>query len=984
MLSLAEFILMVGIDFFFIAILILVMMPLGMYRSAAFAVMKRNFVGYFSNPTGYVFLCLFVLLTAFAAFWPHEFFTANLANFDQLNKFLPYIMLIFIPAITMSIWAEERRQGTDELLLTFPATDYDIVIGKYFAAVLVFTVSLLFSQLSNYAVLIAMTGGDLDTGLLFSTYLGYWFIGVAMLAIGMVASFLTSNLTIGFIFGAVFNAPLAFFSNADVIVSSNRVVNILFEWSLLQRFEPFGRGLISMPSIVYFVGLVLLGVYLSLVLIGRRHWLGGRDGSSMLGHYALRTICLVAAIIGTVLLVQYSPLNRIRLDVSRAKVSTLSPDTREKLELLAGGSDQGTDVITIDAYISDNIPTNYVLTKYEIINLLREFDAIGGNQIKVNLHDGISPFSTEAINAEKRYGIRPVPVPVTARGTQRTEGIILGAAFTSGLNRLVIPFFNYGMPVEYELLRSIRSLNKSQRKTIGVLTTDVLPNGPNPLNIPVRTQEGSVRIIQIPSLQIIQELEKQYNVEFVDPKTLDDLWLVDDDGNKIARRYDALLVLQPSKMASVGMDNLIAALESGQPAVIFEDPKPSSFTAPTFAIAQGQQQRLPDQRYLSGTALPRALPQILPQMESTEADIDKLYNSLGIRTNGIPYDPTQQGNLKFFPSVVIQKSNPYPRDKSLGGNEVVIIKEENRDVDVRFDHEDPATKDLNEVCFMMPGSIVSVRDVGTDVVPLVMTGKNAWLWSEADQASGRADTSSEKADVRYLAVRVNGRNKNSKEDFNVVYVADLDLLNDNFVRLRDQPFNVELGIEYTFQNVGFVMNLIDSVTQESSYFNIRNRRIRHATLKKVEEKTNEAWAKFDTLRDDIQIGQQTLQSEEINKAQKETSKLESEIAQLQAKRKRGESINNSLLERKENLLKQIRQEQRQRISLVMEQKQNEDRERVRAIYLDAELNIQKAQQKFKLGAVTFPAIPPLLVGLIVFVRRRLKERAGISKARRLK
>ena len=268
-----EFCFLVIIDVIFVLAVFLLMLPL-IRRQAAFAVMKRNFAGYFSNPTGYVFLCIFVLLTSFAAFWPHEFFTTNLANFDQLNRFLPYIMLVFIPAITMSIWAEERRQGTDELLLTLPAKDFDIVIGKYFAAVWVFTVSLLFSQLSNYAVLLGMTGGQLDTMLLFSTYLGYWFMGVAMLSIGMVASFLTNNLTVGFIFGAAFNAPLAFFSNADVILSNRDWIGRLFEWSLLQRFEPFGRGLVGLPSAFYFIGIVVIGIFAVvgrvLVVIGER------------------------------------------------------------------------------------------------------------------------------------------------------------------------------------------------------------------------------------------------------------------------------------------------------------------------------------------------------------------------------------------------------------------------------------------------------------------------------------------------------------------------------------------------------------------------------------------------------------------------------------------------------------------------------------------------------------------------------------------
>ncbi len=963
---------MLVIDMIFMVILFLIMMPLGIWRQAAFAVMKRNFAGYFSNPTGYVFLCIFVLLTSFAAFWPHEFFTTNLANFDQLNKFLPYIMLIFIPAITMSIWAEERRQGTDELLLTLPAKDFDIVIGKFFAAVLVFTVSLLFSQLSNYAVLLAMTGGQLDALLLFSTYLGYWFMGVSMLSIGMVASFLTNNLTVGFIFGAAFNAPLAFFSNADVILPNGKWVQRLYEWSLLQRFEPFGRGLISLPSIVFFVGIAVIGIYLSLILIGRRHWLGGRDGTSMLWHFMARAAFLLAIVVGSVLIVQFSPLNQYRIDISTEKVSTLSETTRAVLDRLETEATENSPPIKINAYVSNNIPTEYVQTRYDLVNLLREFDVLGGNRIQVDLQQGIDPFSEEAILAEKRFGIRPVAVQSESRGALREEQVVMGVAISSGRERVVIPFFPYGMPVEYELMRSINTVSQPTRKKIGIVQTDAFAMGA------VMNVQGQNE--QVPPLLIVAELQKQYDVERVNAGDPINLWLQDEDGKPTKRRYDMLLVIQPSKMSPTEMTNLIDALQTGQPTAIFEDPFPDGPA------------NFP--RYVSGTFFPRT---ITRGNTNEQADILKLWEALDIDTD---YVTRTQGDQSYrFPYLVWQSpsENPYPRDKSLGRTAHMVILEDSPEVDPRFGLH-PSTQGINELYFRYAGYIDQMPNSKLNFAPLVVTGMAGRIYLDEFLTAPNEDERRKRLESPnsqyYLAAHITGAEpggtipeslekvSKSKQNTNVIYVADIDILANYFVQMRNEPF--QNGINYRYQNMSFVLNTIDSLVGDDTYLDLRNRKIRHVTLQVVEKTTEEAMDELYEVSQELDLDMERESAAVRAAIEEKLRPLQDYLRKADADRLANKPVDNATYQAKLALFQSAIAEQTQYNNRKLEELQNARREKLRRVQLDAELKIQKIQRQFKLAAVIIPPIPPLLVGLIVFTRRRLREREGISKARRLK
>lgn len=963
---------LIAVDLVFVLIASLVISLLAKRRRAAYAVLRRNFLAYFANPTGYVFLCLFVLLTSMAAFWPHEFFTSNLANLDQLNFWFPIIMLFFIPAITMSIWADERRQGTDELLLTLPADDFDIVVGKFLSAVSIYTVSLIFSQLSTYLVLLYLSKGGVDTGLFCSNYLGYWFVGVAMLSVGMVASFLTSNLTVAFILGALFNAPLAFASRAEVVIAKGTWSRFVAAFSLSEQFDNFGRGVISIAPVVFFTLLTATGLYFCIVLIGRRHWSGGDDSNKMFLHYFARCAAMLMVVFGAGYFFMHN--DRPRFDVTHGKVSSLSSATKQLVRKL-----DPQRPIVIEAFISNNIPEQYSKTRYDLISLLKEFQSMAGGRntkLQVQIYSDLETSSEEAQRARKQYGIEPQQVRIRQRGAFRDQEVLLGAAVRSGLSKVVIPFFDTGVPVEYELVRSINTVAQPRRAKLGVVNTDA--------NFMGGFSMAGGQFRQLPKQPIIEELEKQYEVEGVEAN------------DPIAPgKYDVLLVIQPSSLAPQQLSNLVDAVRAGIPTAIFEDPLPVAIPG---VPGTGEPKQAPGGMFGGSPPQPKG-------------DMQPLWKALGL---DIPQTPGFQG---VNPDIVWQQYNPHPKLQYLlnATDQWLFVREEPGDEVDYLSEQSLATAGLREIMFLYSGAIRTERDRSdVTVMPIVRTRPASGLIKYDDVMDHLRSGQNSVAQLQVLqgpaigeqtvAVYVEGNStvaapvdgststdqdasgsdlKSSASEqerkLRAFYVADIDCMAPFFSANRRRPEDYE-DIDLRVQNITFVLNIIDVLAGETDYPVVRSHEPEHVTLRLFEEQAQDFQS--------AEIENQKQYQEEFNRAireveeenQRAVAKFQDRINELNREGATDPSKQQALIGELQKM--QLRSQALDRkLGIQREKLEAERDEKIRASRLSAELKVLSEQARYKYMAILLPPIPPLIVGIGVFVSRRVREREGIAKTR---
>jgi len=228
--------------------------------SAVSNVMRRELAGYFATPVAWVFIVIFLIMAGAFTFYIGAFYDRGIADLDPFFTFHPWLYLFLVPAIAMRLWAEERRSGTIELLLTLPLTLWQAVLGKFFAAWLFVGLALMLTfpiwLTVNYL-------GDPDNGVIAAGYIGSWLMAGGFLAIGSCMSALTRNQVVAFILSVVvcFGFLVSGLPMVMDLFSSwapQSLLDVIAGFSFLAHFATISGGVIDLRDLIYFALVIVL------------------------------------------------------------------------------------------------------------------------------------------------------------------------------------------------------------------------------------------------------------------------------------------------------------------------------------------------------------------------------------------------------------------------------------------------------------------------------------------------------------------------------------------------------------------------------------------------------------------------------------------------------------------------------------------------------------------------------------------------------
>lgn len=241
-----------------------------------FSILNKEVAGYFSSLVAYITIGVFLLATGLLlwVFPNSSILDYGYAGLDSLFSIAPYLFMFLIPAITMRSIAEEKKEGTFELLATRPVTDWQIILGKYFASLFIVILALLPTVIYYITVYqLGVEKGNVDSGAVIGSYIGLVLLGGAFTAIGIFSSSVSKNQIISFVV-AVFLCFFTFsgFDSISELVSLQTIATYITVFGINEHYQSISRGVLDSRDLVYFVSFIALFLVITRTILGGRKW----------------------------------------------------------------------------------------------------------------------------------------------------------------------------------------------------------------------------------------------------------------------------------------------------------------------------------------------------------------------------------------------------------------------------------------------------------------------------------------------------------------------------------------------------------------------------------------------------------------------------------------------------------------------------------------------------------------------------------------
>lgn len=640
-----------------------------------------------------------------------------------------------------------------------------------------------------------------------------------------------------------------------------------------------------------------------------------------------RLIRFLALAITVVAVTYMAGRHGARTDVTSEGLSRLTPSTTDLIASI--GEDTP---VQVHAFVSDDVPRGYVTVRSRLLNILREMEARGGPGLRVRI---VSPkeYSEQADEAMQRYGIPMRALEDRSKGRSEVRKVFLGLAFVSGPREEVVPFLSRGLSVEYEVARALRMVMQEKKKVVGILRTDVTVMGN--FDLQSRTQQ--------PAWAIVEELKKQYEVRSLNP------------GAEVPEDVDVLLVPQLPSLTQAELDKVKAYVDAGRAALLTVDPFPA------FNIRMAPREEKPPPPGQGGGG---------PFGGGGGAPSQPKGDYVGfLRQTGVSWQDDR---------VLYDSENMHPNLAYIAPQ--VIFVAERRDGTKPFAVEDTAVNGLEEVVVIYGGEVGKDPDFTGQYTPLLTTGRQAGYSLYEDMVErhplfgpgpkqGEPKKSAPTGTNHAIAARLTGGGDGGDiKDRNVVVIADLDIIGDQFFALRQQGGDIDGDglVDVRFDNVAFVLNVIDSLAGDDRFVELRKRKPAFRRLTQIEEETDQSKRDKEAARS----AADTRAENEIKAAQEA---LDAKIKAIE--QGGGDETTRATQVRAAKIAEDRRLKVKEQE--IAEEAQKE-KDRIEAQY---QRKVDEVQNRYRLIAVLVPPLPALLLGVFIFWRKRRREQDAIPVSR---